>query len=358
MAQGLGCLWSLFRGIPVEDRPENLPVGASGSEPKLQVCILTVLSMELYPFRLAPRFVERIWGTRDLSPIFGEAPGSELIGEVWLTGDQCQVANGPLTGVTLGELARRFGRDLVGQAAPHADRFPLLVKFLFPREKLSVQVHPDDETAQRAGEPCGKTECWYVLDAKPGAKIGLGLKPGTTKAEFERAIREVRAEELLNWIDIRPGEMYYVEAGTVHAIGPGSVLVETQQNSDTTYRLYDYGRPRELHIEKGMAAMKETTGAGKMKPGAVHPERQQLISSPCFEVEKITLRNGREMTISSPKNAQVIVATGGSAVIESSGNSPIALGKGEAAVIPAQTGEFTLKGQWHAELLRATAPGE
>jgi len=312
--------------------------------------------MDLYPIRLTPEFKERIWGTRDLSPIYGEVPGTEPVGEAWLTGDECKVANGPLAGTTLGDLTRRFGRDLVGQSAPQADRFPLLLKFLFPLEKLSVQVHPDDEGAKRVGEPCGKTECWYVLHANPGAKIGLGLKPGTTKRDLERAIREVRAEELLNWIDVSAGEMYYVEAGTVHAIGPGSVLVEAQQNSDTTYRLYDYGRPRELHIEKGMAAVKEETGAGRIKPRLIDAERQELVSSPCFRVEKITLREGRGMTIATQAGAQVIVATSGSAVVGSSGSPPIALGQGEAVVIPAAVKEFSIKGQWSVEALSAMVP--
>ncbi len=312
--------------------------------------------MDLYPIRLAPEFKERIWGTRDLAPIYGEAPGTAPIGEAWLTGDECKIANGPLAGATLGELAKQFGRKLVGETAPQADRFPLLIKFLFPREKLSVQVHPDDEAARLAGEPCGKTECWYVLDAKPGAKIGLGLKPGTSKADFEKAIREVRAEELLNWIEVRRGEMYYVEAGTVHAIGPGSVLVETQQNSDTTYRLYDYGRPRELHIEKGMAAIKETTNAAKVKPRMFDAEREELVSSPCFRVEKITLRHGRTMSNATVARAHVWVVTNGSAVLESPGHATIALGKGEAAVIPASVKESSIRGQWSAELLRASVP--
>jgi mannose-6-phosphate isomerase len=289
--------------------------------------------------------------------LFGEVPGTDPIGEVWLTGDECTVANGPLAGTTLGELVRRFGRELVGEVAPQADRFPLLVKFLFPREKLSVQVHPDDDAARRVGEPCGKTECWYVLHAMPGAQIGLGLKAGTTKAEFEKAIREVRAEELLNWIDVQAGEMYYVDAGTVHAIGPGTVLVETQQNSDTTYRLYDYGRPRDLHIEKGLAAMKDKTAAGRIAPGKVHAEQQELLSSPCFRVEKLTLRDGRTLTMrADASTVQVLVATSGSGVVEAPGCSPIALGKGDAAVIPASTREFSIKGQWTAEVLRATVP--
>ena len=199
---------------------------------------------ELYPLRLVPDFRERVWGTRDLGPIYSSPPSKQPIGEVWLTGDDCRVSNGPLAGRTLGDLCREFGRDLVGKAARHSDRFPLLIKFLFPEEKLSVQVHPDEEAARRAGLPCGKAECWYVLAAKQGAKIGLGLRPGITRASFEQAIRDGRADELLHWIEVHRGEMIYSPAGTVHAIGPGAVLVETQQNSDTTYRLYDYGRGR------------------------------------------------------------------------------------------------------------------
>ncbi|MGH9509743.1 MAG: type I phosphomannose isomerase catalytic subunit, partial [Terriglobales bacterium] len=135
---------------------------------------------DLYPLLLLPDFRERVWGTRDLSPIYPNYKvEGEPIGEVWLTGDECRVANGPLAGQTLGDLAKRYGRDLVGAAAPDPHRFPLLVKFLFPREKLSVQVHPDDETARRTGLPHGKSECWYVVAAEIHAQVGLGLKPGT-----------------------------------------------------------------------------------------------------------------------------------------------------------------------------------
>ena len=171
------------------------------------------------------------------------------------------------------------------------------MKFIFPRDKLSVQVHPDDETARRAGLPNGKTECWYVMQAEPGAKVGLGLKPGATREQFAQAIREVRAEELLNWTEVRAGEMIYVDAGTVHAIGPGVILLETQQNSDTTYRLYDYGRPRELHVKQGLEALKERTKAGTVPAG--RPEDggwMTLVNSPCFAVRKIAIREGKRIT--------------------------------------------------------------
>ncbi len=311
---------------------------------------------ELYPLLLQPKFVERIWGARDLSPLFADAPGEQPIGEVWLTGDDCQVANGVLAGTSLGELCRRFGRELVGDTAPQAGRFPLLIKFLFPREKLSVQVHPDDEAARRSGLPCGKTECWYVLKAEPGAQVALGLKPGTTRAQFAQAIEEVRAEQLLNWLDIHAGEMIYVDAGTVHAIGPGSILVETQQNSDTTYRLYDYGRPRELHIEQGLAALKERTRAGKVETVSNGGDAL-LIVSPCFMVMKHRLDEPVECAtgaLKDERSANVIVGLDGCGVVRH-GPDAITFGRGDVVVIPAGL-NYSVQSQWTAEFLRMTVP--
>src|SRR5262249_3439295 len=253
---------------------------------------------DLYPLLLRPQFHERVWGTRDLAPVYSREITGNPIGEAWLTGDDCRIANGPLAGRSLAELTRDSGEQMLGGGVPDASRFPLLIKFLFPKDKLSVQVHPDDEIAARLGQPCGKTECWYVLRAEKGAQIGLGLKAGTTRAELERAIREVRMEHLLNWIDLHEGDMFYVDAGTVHAIGPGSVIVETQQNSDTTFRLYDYGRPRELHIENGLQAAKERTRAGKVVPARAQIEdgktQINLVSSPCFVVDKFNLTRAWE----------------------------------------------------------------
>src|SRR5256885_4721761 len=216
---------------------------------------------ELYPLLMTPAFDPRPWGTHDLSPIYTNQRFDEKIGEAWLTGDHCQVSNGPLAGQSLAEISARYGRELVGEAARDPKRFPLLLKFLFPQEKLSVQVHPDDEMARRTGQPWGKTECWYVVSAKPGAQVALGLKPGVMRADLEQAIHERRAEELLNWISIYPGEMIYVAGGTVHTLGPGSILVETQQQSDTTYRLYDYGRPRRTALNDRLACVQEAAGS-------------------------------------------------------------------------------------------------
>jgi mannose-6-phosphate isomerase len=310
----------------------------------------------LYPLLLLPEFHQRPWGTRDLSPIYSEPRGDEPIGEAWLTGDACCVANGPLAGSTLGQLARQYGRELVGEAAPQAERFPLLLKFLVPREKLSVQVHPDDAMARRQGEACGKTECWYVLSAEPGAQVALGFRAGTRREQIEAAIRETRLEELLNWIDIHPGELIYVEAGTVHAIGPGSVLLETQQNSDTTYRLYDYGRSRALHLEEGLEAAKLATGAGKVK-AQKEGQAALLVSSPSFQVRRRRLE-GRESyrQAGGGDSAQVLVAMEGCGRVESPGCDAVTMARGEAVVIPAAVAEFTVTPQWELELLTAAVP--
>ena len=317
---------------------------------------------DLYPLLLHPQFHERIWGARDLAPFYTREITGGPIGEAWLTGDSCSVANGPLAGRTLTELARQFGAQFLGDAGRDATRFPLLIKFLFPKEKLSVQVHPDDEGAARIGQPCGKTECWYVLQAAPGAQVGLGLKPGTTKAEVERAIRETRMEHLLNWIDVQAGDMIYVDAGTVHAIGGGAVIVETQQNSDTTYRLYDYGRPRELHIEHGLRATRERTHAGKViasQPQIVQGKTQvNLIASPCFIVDQFKLTRAWEFR--RPRHAKrsvwCLVATRGCGVIETEGSAPITFASGEAVAIPATVEKFMLKPQWDVEFLCASLP--
>jgi len=352
-----------------------------------------------YPMLLLPEFHERVWGTRDLRPYFGLPVEGAPVGEVWMTGEQCRVANGPLAGETLGDLALRFGAELTGEAAPPAKRFPLLIKFLYPRQKLSVQVHPDDEGARRVGEVCGKTECWYVARAISGAQVGLGLRAGITREMFRMAIEANQAEHMLNWLDVKAGEMIYVDAGTVHAIGANAIFVETQQNCDITYRLYDYGRPRQLHLEEGMAAIREKTNAGWVEPevgeSAPHaasvgrmisegarptrpltappaPAHTVLVSSPYFAVERYKLEGPVVLSGAVGKSSvQVLVCLEGGAVVEYDvgGARPstptaglpgtpqlVTFTRGEAVVIPAALRQVTVRPQWQAELLRMTLP--
>jgi mannose-6-phosphate isomerase len=320
----------------------------------------------LYPFLMLPGFDPRPWGTHDLSPIYPNRKFEEKIGEAWLTGDDCKIASGPLTGQTLAQVSEKYQRELVGDAAHDAHRFPLLLKFLFPHEKLSVQVHPDDEQARRVDQPWGKTECWYVAHAKPGAQIALGLKPGVTVAQLEQSIREKRAEELLNWLNVFTGDMIYVAGGTVHTLGPGSVIVETQQQSDTTYRLYDYGRPRHLHLKDGMAAVKLKVASGKVVrpapaqvPGSKN-RRAPLVAAPYFVVDMFEMKDAQELSArddSGKSSAQILVAVEGCGVVEAAGAEPVTLAKGDAVVVPASVEKFTVRPQWTLELLRARVPG-
>ena len=321
---------------------------------------------QLYPLLMSPAFDPRPWGRLDLSPIYPNHKFNEKIGEAWLTGDNCIVTNGPLAKRSLADLSTEFGPALVGPSARDPKRFPLLLKFLFPEEKLSVQVHPDDATAQRFGEPWGKTECWYVAHAKSGAQIALGLQAGVTAAQLEQAIREKRAEELLNWINIYAGEMIYVAGGTVHTIGGGAVLVETQQQSDTTYRLYDYGRPRELHLERGLASVKERVASGKViRPAPVAIDggasrRSIMISAPYFAVDLFELKAPHDFSTrdeSGKDSVQILVAIDGCGVVEAQGRDPVTLTKGDAVVVPAALGEFSLRPQWSLEFLKACVPG-
>jgi mannose-6-phosphate isomerase len=320
----------------------------------------------LYPFLMLPAFDPRPWGTLDLSPIYPNRKFEEKIGEAWLTGDDCKIANGPLTGQTLAQVSEKYQRELVGDAARDPRRFPLLLKFLFPHEKLSVQVHPDDEQARRVGQPWGKTECWYVAHAKPGAQIALGLKPGVTVAQLEQSIHEKRAEEVLNWLNVFTGDMIYVSGGTVHTLGPGSVIVETQQQSDTTYRLYDYGRPRELHLKEGLAAVKVKVASGKVvRPGPVQvpgsKNRQgALVAAPYFVVDMFEMKSAQVLSTrddSGKSSAQILVAVEGCGVVEAAGAEPVTLAKGDAVVIPASVERFTVRPQWTLEFLRARVPG-
>jgi mannose-6-phosphate isomerase len=320
---------------------------------------------DLYPLLMTPLFDPRPWGRFDLSPIYSKK-FNEKIGESWLTGDHCKVQNGALAGKSLAELASQCKRQLVGDAPRDDDRFPLLAKFLFPQEKLSVQVHPDDEAARSLGQPCGKTECWYVAQSDPDAEIGLGLKPGISLTQFEQAIHENRAEELLNWIKVFAGDMIYVAGGTVHTLGPGSIIVETQQQSDTTFRLYDYGRPRELHLKEGLRVIKEKVASGKVKPqpfakfGRNGNRVQSLISSPCFGVERFNVHEPQEFSAPSvgKSSAQIIVVVKGSAQLEAPECDPITFAKGDAVVVPASVQQFRIQPQPAVQFLKSYVPGE
>jgi mannose-6-phosphate isomerase len=308
-----------------------------------------------------------VWGVRDLAPWYDYKIPDQPIGEVWLSGNNCIVDNGPLAGKTLDAVFHERREELLGESGAHQERFPLLMKVLFPREKLSVQVHPGDEMARQHGEPHGKTECWYVLEADPGAAVALGLRPGTSLPEVKAAVENQTLENLLQSVPVKKDDMIFVDAGTVHAIFPGVVILETQQNSDMTYRLYDYGRPRELHLKDGLQAIRLDTEAGpvaaKMEPASGSQSgaggREILVQSNYFRVDRTRLANAK-MTenFSLPageksSTVQLVFVGAGTGQMHSKGQAPIPLHRGELAVVPACSPDWSFISDAPTEILRA-----
>jgi mannose-6-phosphate isomerase len=314
-------------------------------------------SSGLAPFRVEPRFVERVWGFKDLRPWFDRVAEGGPLGEVWLTGDECQVATGPHAGQTLGGLFAAMPLALLGEGAG-LDGSPLLIKVLFAREKLSVQVHPDDSMAHKYGEPRGKTECWYALAAEPGAQVACGLKPGVTMGQIEDEIRVGTLEESLKALDVAPREMIYVDAGTVHAVWPGSILLETQQNCDLTYRMYDYGRGRELHIQKSLEATKLVTDAGKISP-RVLKDRTILLDVKYFRIERIPVagsisRANLEDEDKPELGLAYLFAAAGAGRLSGAELEAVDLPARGIVAVPASSPAFTLEDAGGLDLIRIT----
>src|SRR6202048_908113 len=257
------------------------------------------------PIRIEPIFSPRLWGSRSLAPIYLEKNNlAEPLGEAWLTGVDCKIASGPFSGKSLGDAWSAMPVEWRGTRLVSCKDFPILVKFIFPQDKLSIQVHPDDAYAaphEQAAGGRGKTEMWHAVSSEPGARLLLGLKPGTDKEKFLDAMKENRLEDVFQSRPVTAGDTFFVAAGTPHTIGPRMILCEVQEYSDLTYRVYDYGRVddkgrlRELHIEKAMEVMKfEAEAPSKIIPlqlPSSHAVTKTLLSA-CsfFAVERWELR--------------------------------------------------------------------
>jgi mannose-6-phosphate isomerase len=251
------------------------------------------------------------------------------------------------------ETGRFAGRTFASIAAELGGEFPLLVKLLFPNEKLSVQVHPDDTQAQAVGEARGKTECWYVLEAEPGAYVSLGLKKGVAVADIAASVADGTMESLIEQVPVAVGDMLFVDAGTVHAIGPGVVLLETQQTSDVTYRLYDYGRPRELHLEKGLQVIRPETAAGKVAPRQMEGFTR-LIEQKYFVVDRFDVGKASEAKVSFDTPGCLVGLAGSAVVITADGD--VALSPGQAVVVPEGSGSVIVETGVGVSFVRCAAP--
>lgn len=264
---------------------------------------------ELYPLTFTPRFLPKIWGGRKIETLLGKPlPQGALIGESWEVCDRPEfsspVAEGPLKGMSLRQVCLEFGPHLVGQKLYHEglERFPLLVKYIDAADDLSVQVHPDDDyAALRTPSDPGKTEMWVLLQADAQSQVIAGVKPGTDRQVFSRAMGSGQLESLLNRFHVKEGDAVFVPAGRVHALGRGCLVAEIQQNSDTTYRIFDYnrlenGQPRALHLNQALETIRFDPECANM-PNTVPVQssrnddfsRNLLVTCPYFTVEQVAV---------------------------------------------------------------------
>ncbi len=315
--------------------------------------------VSLYPLKLEPALHVKVWGGRKLAALLDKRlPKDQPYGESWELHDSSQVANGAHRGKSLGELARRLGAPLLGAGNDPADGMPLLAKFIDASQWLSIQVHPDDRQAKAlAGEPRGKTEAWVVLHAEPGARLVIGLQPGTTARQMTQAIQSNRLEALLVYAEAKAGDLLYIPANTIHALGPGLLIYEIQQSSDTTYRLYDWGRlgldgqPRELHIDQGI-------GVANLEslPQVEQPDSDLLVAGDYFRTWRHTLEDSA-LDIATEGRFQALSCISGELRVSAKGGAEedsITLGTGESGLIPAGIPAFSISGS--GAILRSCQP--
>jgi len=308
--------------------------------------------MPLYPLRFEPIYQYRLWGGRRLSNLLSTPlPGDEPIGEAWVLSDrddhQSQVANGPLKGRTIGDLMDQFQEPLMGKMALRFRHFPLLLKFLDAHELLSVQVHPSDAHPELipAGDTA-KTEAWVVIDAEKGSHIYTGLRSGTTSGSLRQSLDDGTIADHLVCIAPKDGDAVFIPAGTVHTLGGGVVVFEVQQNSDVTFRLYDWGhvdaktgQPRLLQVDHALASIdfRENTG-GLVTPFIVTTtpvERERLFYCEHFLLWR--LRGDSPFNVGAAEMPRVLVCIQGSGWFEGSG-SAYGVNKGEVWLLPAVVG--------------------
>jgi mannose-6-phosphate isomerase len=327
------------------------------------------MTNELYPLLLERKIVQPIWGGQRLAAWLDlPEPRPDKLGETWQVYDTNPIRNGPLAGHTLADATKTYGAALVGTRTTerYGDDFPLLAKFIDANDKLSIQVHPNDEyahTREAATGFHGKTESWYILDAEPGATVTYGLSRPSSREEFANAIWNSELESLMRQIPIQPGDVVFVPAGTLHAINAGIVLFEIQQKSDLTYRVYDYGRldaktgqPRELHLEKALDVSEfGPAPRDTISPLTLSDGRDLLIACPYFALERWTF-TGEQTLTTDPGSFEILT------VIEGRGQlgwekDAVPLQRGDSIVLPALLGQCRMQAlEGPLRLLRAHVP--
>ncbi len=324
----------------------------------------------IYPMTFEPVFKDYPWGGRNLERVLGRTLPDGLVAESWDVAahpnGSSTVNNGPLAGKTLPQVLEQLGEELVGEHSADAlarGRFPLLIKLLDCNRWLSIQVHPDDAYGLAHEGEWGKTEMWVVLHAEPGAELIYGFARGVTKEQYSQALGSEQSAELLHGVAVKQGDVIFVPAGAVHALGPGIIAAEIQQNSDTTYRIYDWGRPRPLHLQQAL----DVLDFGLVAPEPVKPKLvlddegfriEQLVACQYFETERLTMPAGYEFFgLCDGDTFELWAVLQGQATIYSDAE-PVTLAAVQWALLPAALGEFQVQAEQDAVLLRVFVPSK
>ena len=315
--------------------------------------------MDVYPLKLKPLYKEKIWGGRNLERLFGrELPDHTKVGESWELADLKEgvsiIENGEYAGRTLTDITRSLDERLLGNTLPtEGRRFPLLLKLLDAEDILSLQVHPDELAVTQIEGAALKTECWYVVESRDGY-IYRGVKDGTTPEQFKKAIETDTAEEFTKKYDCKTGDFYHLPAGTVHAVGPGLVIAEVQTPSDTTYRVTDWGRGREIHVEESMQCIhfKPTPDKAEGADGDV------LWVTDYFTVAKKTVEAGKFADMPEDQCVAIMMLTGEGVEVSHSGPvEPVVEAKaGDTLLLPAEMKNVKLTAKTDASWLEITLP--
>lgn len=309
---------------------------------------------KLYPIKISYVAKSRIWGGENLCRMFGKENGEENIGETWeLTvrnDEMSRIIGGPLVGMSLGDYIES-DKSVLGTKYD-GGRFPLLIKFIDARDKLSVQVHPDDDYAATVENDSGKTEMWYIVDAKEGAKIVYGLADGVSREAFAEAVATGNIDSAMGYTEVKKGETYFIPSGLLHAIGEGIIIAEIQQNSDLTYRVYDYdrrdseGKTRELHVEKSLAVVKPFDEAEinsiRFEAKDSLDDADTLAHCRYFRVKKLNVSTEKTLFAGSDSFSSILCISGAGKIIYDGEEYDLA--SGDSYFIPAGLGEYTVKG--------------
>ena len=301
----------------------------------------------MYPIKFESLYYDKVWGGRDLESFRNNLPKGD-IGESWDIACHPNgigiVSNGRFKGMSFNELIENYNEEIFGKGISN-NEFPLLVKLINSNENLSVQVHPNDEYARRVENSFGKTEAWYVVDAKEGAELIVGTN-GCTKEEFEEAINTGKVEECLNRIKVKKGDAFLINSGMVHAICEGLIIAEIQQNSDVTYRVYDYGRQRELHVKKSLDVIDFNLKAENLSNSKIENfeifDKVKLCKNKYFAMEKINIQN-KYISSSEKERFHIITCVDGEGSI-SGGSISEEIRIGDSILIPANLGQYEIVG--------------